>query len=646
MFGRCALAGLAWGVVGAAGQFLERGLIDKAVASPERLIFEGGPIVEPPLAQAPRPARAQEGDILDTLAACPPLNPSEREAVSQFWRDERARVKPEAEKARAAWCETHIKRLVSAGKTTAEAKAIADRWLDTQELSGDFPLPFDDPKLACATVAEVLANPARYAGKTLADPIEGPAYGRGKARLFKNGDGSLVVNSFAHGGAVYQLKAETEGAGLEDSVALKFADTHAGDLRYIAKTSKWLMWRERETRWIVEDTLAAFDLARALCREAGDARAKIVAAVERLARSDRRIAATLEQWDNDSLLLGTPKGVVDLKTGELRPARREDFITKSTAVAPEDGGAPPDLWLKFLDRVFNNNDALIAFVQRFCGYCLTGEVSEHVFAFLFGTGRNGKGVFCSVIAYILGDYATTSPVELFLESAHERHPVDEARLHKARLTIAQEIPTGRVWNAAKIKNLTGGDKVVARFMRQDTIEFKPTHKLIIAGNAKPKLNVVDEAMHSRLKLIPFTVTIPPADRDPQLSDKLKHEAPQILRWMIDGCIAWQKEGLGEPEAVRDASDDYFHDQDAFAHWLDDCCERRQLAFTESAVLFASWKAWANERGFDVGSERAFAFALVERGWTHKRTKKARGFKDLVLKTPPDTAANEGTGDAS
>jgi putative DNA primase/helicase len=254
------------------------------------------------------------------------------------------------------------------------------------------------------------------------------------------------------------------------------------------------------------------------------------------------------------MMLGTPGGLVDLRTGELHPARREDFITKLTAVAP--AATPPDLWLTFLDRVFNKNDDLIAFAQRLCGYFLTGDVSEHRFPFLFGTGRNGKGVFCDTISYVLGDYATTSPVELFLESTHERHPVDEARLHKVRLTIAQEIPTGRAWNAAKVKNLTGGDKVVARFMRQDPIEFPPTHKLMIAGNTKPRLNIVDEAIRSRLMLVPFLVTIPQAERDPQLIDKLKTEAPQILRWMIDGCLDWQENGLGVPPTVREASSDY------------------------------------------------------------------------------------------
>lgn len=392
-----------------------------------------------------------------------------------------------------------------------------------------------------------------------------------------------------------------------------------------------------KTRWQVENTLKAFDAARALCRDAGDADAKIVAAVEKLARSDRRLAATIEQWDADPWLLATPGGTVNLKTGEMRPARREDYCTKQTCVAPapriEDGGPRPDLWLTFLDTVFNKNGELIDFVQRFVGYCLTGDISEHVFAFLYGTGRNGKGVFCRTLLNILGvgDYACTSPIEMFLESDHDRHPTEDARLHNVRLTIAQETPEGRTWNAAKIKNMTGGDPMTARFMRQDFFDFLPTHKLIIAGNHTPSLRMVDEAIRSRLKVVPFTVTIPREERDPELTEKLRPGYPAILRWMIEGCLAWKAHGLGDPNAVREASNDYFHSQDAVAHWLDDRTDRRQMARTRSGALFKDWKTWADERGIDVGSTKAFVQALKKRGWTHKPTKIGGVFKDLVLK---------------
>ena len=201
------LAGWGWGMCSAAGSFLERSLVDKAVGSPERLIFEAPPIILPPLEQAPRLAEAVDGDILNTATACPPLTSAERAEVEKFKDAERTRLKPDLDEARAKWSDRHIKRLVASGMPAQWARAQVDSWLDRQELSGDFPLPFDNPKLAGASVADVLANPAKFIDKTLADPFEGPNYGKGKARIYRRGDGSLLINSFAHGGAQYELKA-------------------------------------------------------------------------------------------------------------------------------------------------------------------------------------------------------------------------------------------------------------------------------------------------------------------------------------------------------------------------------------------------------------------------------------------------------
>jgi hypothetical protein len=217
-------------------------------------------------------------------------------------------------------------------------------------------------------------------------------------------------------------------------------------------------------RWRVEDTLAAFDEARKLCRAAGDADAKVVAAVVTLARSDRRLAATSEQWDRDKWLLGTPDGVIDLKTGRLRPSLPEDYITKVTTVAP--GGDCP-LWRQFLARVTGGDTELEKFLQRVCGYALTGDTSEDALFFFYGTGANGKSVFLRTIAGILGDHHTTASMEMFTVTNSERHPTDLADLRGARLVTAIETEEGKRWDEAKIKALTGGDRIKARFMRQD-----------------------------------------------------------------------------------------------------------------------------------------------------------------------------------
>jgi putative DNA primase/helicase len=260
-------------------------------------------------------------------------------------------------------------------------------------------------------------------------------------------------------------------------------------------------------------------------------------------------------------------------------------------------------------------------------------VHEHVFAFLFGTGANGKGTFIRAISGILADYCLTSPIEMFLRSKFDRHPTELARLHKVRLTVAQE---ERAWDESKIKNMTGGDALTARFMRGDFFDFAPTHKLMIAGNHKPALYAVDEAMRRRLLLIDFTVTIPPAERDPELSDKLKAEWPAILRWMIDGCLDWRQGGLAIPPCVRSASDEYFAQQDDITHWLEDRTEHKARVFTATSVLFKSWQAWCAEHGAFVGTQRHFTDALINHGCDYKHTKKARGFENLALKIGGET----------
>ena len=306
-------------------------------------------------------------------------------------------------------------------------------------------------------------------------------------------------------------------------------------LRYIAAWSKWHVWDGK--RWRTDDTKLAFDMARKSMPKGSDANAtrttprrtlasaKTVAAVERLATADRRLAATIDQWDADPWLLNTPGGIIDLRSGEIRAHQPTDYMTKITAVAPN--GACP-LWRKFLNRIFAGDAELIAFVQRVAGYTLTGSTREHAMFFGFGTGANGKSVLINTISGILGDYHRTAAIETFTASKFDRHPTDLAGLRGARLVTAIETEEGRRWDEAKIKTLTGGDRIAARFMRQDFFEYVPAFKLVIAGNHKPSLRSVDESMRRRFNLLPFTVTIPPEDRDRDLPEKLKAEWPGIL----------------------------------------------------------------------------------------------------------------------
>jgi putative DNA primase/helicase len=424
----------------------------------------------------------------------------------------------------------------------------------------------------------------------------------------------------------------------DESLALRFADLHGVDLRYVAAWGKWLIWDG--TRWRFDETLAAYSLARKVSRAAASqcnkpkvasalASAKTVAAVASLSRSDRRLAATVDQWDTDPWSLNTPDGVIDLRTGKLRAHRALDYLTKITTVAP-DRKCPTPIWRAFLDRITGSDRDLIGFLQRMAGYALTGTTKEHALFFLHGSGANGKSTFINALTHIAGDYHTAAPIETFTATAQERHPTDLAGLRGARLVTSVETEEGRRWAESKIKALTGGDKISARFMRQDFFEYIPTFKLMIAGNHKPGLRSVDEAIRRRFHLVPFNVTIPPVDRDSELGDRLRNEWPGIFAWMIAGCLEWQKRGLAPPEAVTRATAAYLEAEDALAAWLDESGIRDPNAWETTKTLFASWKAWAEGAGEYAGTLKRFVQNIETRGLMPERRKYARGFRGFRI----------------
>jgi putative DNA primase/helicase len=290
------------------------------------------------------------------------------------------------------------------------------------------------------------------------------------------------------------------------------------------------------------------------------------------------------------------------------------------------------LFLEFLATITDCNADLIGYLQRALGYTLTGDIREHAMFFLYGTGANGKSVLVSTISGILGNYHKTAPIETFTVTGVPSHPTDLAGLMGARLVAAVETEEGRRWAESKIKALTGGDQISARFMRQDFFEFTPCFKLVIARNHKPGLRSVDEAIRRRLHLVPFAVTIPPENRDKDLASKLKAEWPGILQWMIEGCLEWQARGLNPPKAVTDATTAYLEAEDAISTWIDDRCELKASYWTSSAALFASWKSWAELAGEHVGSQKRFSQKLECRGLVPARKAHAgvRGFQGITI----------------
>lgn len=415
----------------------------------------------------------------------------------------------------------------------------------------------------------------------------------------------------------------------EDAIAQAFTDKYGGRLRFDHTAGKWFGWDG--VRWRKDSTALAFHFARQLGRELTDGqrsmnKASVAGGAERFARADPVHATTADQWDKDPMLLGTPKGVVDLTTGQLRPAIADDMITKLTAVGPEEG--EPTRWLTFLDEALAGDTATIAFLQQWFGYCLTGSTQEHALAFLYGPGGNGKSVCINTMAAIFGDYAQTSTMDTFTASKFDKHTTDLAMLKGARLVTASETEEGRAWAEARIKSLTGGDPITARFMRQDNFTFRPEFKLMIAGNHAPSLRNVDEAMRRRLLIVPFTNT--PKVRNPSLEDDLRSEHGKILSWAIEGCLFWQDLGLIRPKSIEAATDEYFADQDLFGQWLDDRCLRGERRSEKPTILFMSWSSYAKARGDQAGTMKGFAAELKKRGFTQKKSGASRFYVGLSL----------------
>jgi P4 family phage/plasmid primase-like protien len=404
----------------------------------------------------------------------------------------------------------------------------------------------------------------------------------------------------------------------EDALALLFADRHAAKLRYVAAWGRWMIYDG--ARWRRDETLLAYDLVREICREEANKarsprlvdaikRAQTVAAVEKLARADRRIAASADQWDADPWLLNTPGWVVDLRTGRMRAHDPADYMTKLTAVTP--GGDCP-LFDAHLRMIMKGNEALISYLWRLFGYSCTGLTNEESLAFFWGEGANGKTKTIKTIAGILGDYHQTTAMETLTASKFDRHPTEIADLHGARLVTASETEEGRRWAEARIKQMTGGDRLKARFMRQDFFEFDPQFNLIITGNHKPRLRSVDEATKRRFQLVPFTYTIPEEERDIYFEEKLRKEWSGILAKMIQGALEWQKQRLNPPEEVLTLTEEYFEEEDTVLQWFRERSEARENVATRSSDAYADYKTWAEDSGEHPLSNKAFSQRLERR----------------------------------
>ena len=433
-------------------------------------------------------------------------------------------------------------------------------------------------------------------------------------------------------------------------------------MRYCAALG-WLIWDG--TRWGVDETgeimrlakraaLAIFDESAAADREASDAKQRLkqaaasedetaVEAVQdeidkcnkrsgkllkwainsqsaarldamvRMASTEREVVATHDQFDADPMSLNVSNGTLDLRTGALRPHDRADLMTKIAPVVYDPDATCPT-WEKFLKRVLSDDPDLIEFAQRAVGYSLIADVSEQCLFFAYGTGKNGKSTFFETVRAMMGDYWLKAPTEMLMLKRNAGVPNDIARLPNRRFVVAAEIEEGQRLAESLVKDLTGGDTNVARFLHREFFEFQPAHKIWMYGNHKPVIKGTDDGIWRRVKLIPFTVFIPESERDPNLSAKLAAELPGILAWAVRGCLKWQDSGLTDPPAVRDATDGYRAEMDVLAAFLAECCVVHVSAKVPVKDIYGVYDKWCLENNERALKKREFNARLGERGF--------------------------------
>ncbi|MFD8573329.1 phage/plasmid primase, P4 family [Streptomyces sp. NPDC059639] len=406
-----------------------------------------------------------------------------------------------------------------------------------------------------------------------------------------------------------------------------FVRLYANDYRHVPGIG-WYRWDT--TRWQIDEDdsvqWAAGDLAEAIA--AHDPRGLFTTTAlgthRRRALSTTGINAMLSQaksapgmvlnaarLDADPYALCTPNGIVDLRTGLSKtPDPNKDFHSRSTSVAPQ--ALPTPRWERFLTDTFGSEvegQEMIDYLQVLLGYSVTGDVGGQILPFLFGSGKNGKSVLLDVLMKLLGDYADAAPPGFLMARPYEGHPTDLAELHGRRVIVCSEVKPGDKFDEARVKLLTGGDRIKARRMRQDFFSFEPTHKLWLLGNHRPEVGTGGFAFWRRMRLIPFERVVSDDRKIDNLADILvTEEGPGILGWLIDGArryLAGDRDLTG-PERVRIATSAYAETEDHTGRFYDETCALAPELRAEQTSLYSAYKRWCHNEGAPVMSSRAFA----------------------------------------
>jgi putative DNA primase/helicase len=348
-----------------------------------------------------------------------------------------------------------------------------------------------------------------------------------------------------------------------------------------------------------------------------------------LQEAEALLRCKADDMDADVMLLGVRNGVLELGSGQFRDYRQADRITKTCGV-DYSPAAGCDQWLSFVDTIMGGDAELLEFMHSLAGYLLTGQRGEHVLPIFYGSGANGKSTLVGALQHVLGDYAGTAPPGLLIQRNGNEHPTGLASLHGRRLVVSSETGEGGRLNEEQVKSLTGGDRIAARRMRQDFYEFDPTHQLVLLTNHKPMVGGTDDGIWRRLRLVPFSITVPPEQRDARLPDKLRAEGSGILNWCMHGLQKYRAHGLPMSEAIRDATAEYRGDSDQVGGFLDECTAPGP-GRVASGELYRSYVAWCDGSGERAMAQRQFGVRLAERGMrAMKGTAGARYWQGLRI----------------
>ena len=454
---------------------------------------------------------------------------------------------------------------------------------------------------------------------------------------------------------VFDISEQTNGK----QNLTKFSSTDSGNaervyvyagqnFRHVTESGQWLLWDGQ--RWNPDSTggmvrlfvsvmkltgTQAFELeqlaAKAITKHALQSMdANKVSAGLQMLKSILGVSISVNDLDAEPWMIGTSDGMIDLKTGKPITPDSSKLITKKIGTRYDESATCPT-WEKFLHTVTNGDTELIQFLQSAVGYTLTGSNREQCLFFLHGSGCNGKGVFSETIKRLIGDYGQTAPESLFTKDRNQSATNDVARLAGCRMAIAAELEEGSCFAESRIKSLTGGDTITARFLHQEFFDFRPTHHFWISGNHKPTVKGSDLGIWRRIRLIPFTVRISDAEKDPNLADKLAKEMPGILNWALEGCIRWQREGLKTPQCVMHATEEYRIEEDVIGQFLAECTEASSDERVLISSLYEAYQVWAAKGGIKYPlTARLLNKKLEERGNQRAKSDGGRFWKGMAL----------------